>query len=106
MYGKKALLILTLFLIPGFAEKPDSVSVIIGGNNTASVSPGTVSFVTFQQDQTALVANASTAAANTVHGKTASLRQLDTDFSASATNVVVQKKIFISGFDRFLDLWR
>ena len=106
MNGKRALLILAFFVIPVFAGKPDSASVIVCGKNTAPVLSGTVSFVTFQQDQTASVANVSSAAAIPVNNKAASLRQLDKDLSASATHVAARKKIFISGFDRFLDLWR
>jgi hypothetical protein len=91
---KKVILVLALFAIPGFSEKPDS----------AKASTVMAPYVAFQLDQTASLAGAS--AANQVKSKTASLRQLDTISRTPATNVVVQKNVFISGFDRFLDMWR
>jgi hypothetical protein len=103
MYGKWVILVLALFVITGFAEKPDSTLVIAGGKNAVSVSPVTEPFTAFQQDQTASTAGASS---NPINSRTASLRQLDTVSRAPATNVVVQKNVFVSGFDRFLDMWR
>jgi hypothetical protein len=94
MYGKTAILVLAFFAVTGFAEKPDS----------ANASTVRASYGAFQQDQTASPADDSVA--NQVKNKTASLRQSDTISRTPATNVVVQKNVFISGFDRFLDMWR
>jgi hypothetical protein len=94
MNGKAAtLLVLALCMAPCFAGKPDSTS-------------SGATFVAFQQDQTASATGVSIPTANPSIGRTVSQQQSDAQDGVTATNGVEQKKIHISGFDRFLDMWR